>query len=196
MGHPEQPKESGLTMPEKLPTLETERLILRSVDSGDAKDVFNYASRPEVSQYMPWEPHKTVEETRTWLIEERAKLSAGSVVCAIELKETGTVIGVIDLLVNLDNRLADLGYTISPDCQRKGYGTEAAEAIVRYGFTDLGLNRIGAGCDVPNEASWKLMERLGMQYEGTRRQDHYFKGAYRDSKYYGLLRADWEAAQD
>ncbi|HEY8108861.1 MAG TPA: GNAT family protein [Patescibacteria group bacterium] len=188
----------GEIPPERLAVtpLETERLLLRPVRASDAADVFDYTRRPEVSEFLPWEPHTDEQETLRWLTEDiPAKVESGDLIYAVELKEGSRVIGVFDLHMDAENRKAQLGYSLSPDFHRQGYGVEACEALVRHAFTVIGLNRIEAGCDVPNEASWRLMERLGMKYEGTRKQDRYFKGKYRDSKYYGLLKSDWEAAQ-
>lgn len=186
------------TPPERfeITPLETERLLLRPVQAGDAPDVFDYARRPEVSKFLPWDPHKSEEESLRWLTEDiPAKVDKGDLIYAVEHKESGKVIGVFDLHMDAENHKAELGYSLSPDFHREGYGTEASEAMIRHAFTVLGLHRIEAGCDVSNEPSWRLMERLGMKYEGTRRQDHYFKEKYRDSKYYGLLKSDWEAGR-
>lgn len=187
----------GETPPEhfEVTPLKTERLLLRPVQASDAPDVFDYTRRPKVSEFLPWEPHASEEETLRWLTEDiPAKVNRGDLIYAVELKGSGKVIGVFDLHVDTENKKAQLGYSLSPDFHRQGYGFEACEAMIQHAFTVLELHRIEAGCDVLNEASWRLMEKLGMKFEGTRREDHYFKGKHRDSKYYGLLKTDWEAA--
>ena len=91
-------------------------------------------------------------------------------------------------------RSMELAYHLDPDFHGAGYGSEAAELVVQYGFEDLNLNRIEAEAGAFNDASQGLLESLGFQREGTRRDAAYYRGDYYDMLTYGLLRAEWEGA--
>ena len=88
---------------------------------------------------------------------------------------------------------AELGYWIAPDHHRQGYGTEAAELTTGYGFDQLGLHRVAARVFEFNDASCKLLERLGFTREGTHREAAFVDGEYRDTYWYGLLEEEWRA---
>jgi ribosomal-protein-alanine N-acetyltransferase len=89
-------------------------------------------------------------------------------------------------------RSMELAYHLDPDFHGEGYGSEAAELVVEYGFTDLNLNRIEAEAGAFNDASQALLESLGFQREGARRDAAYYRGDYYDMVLYGLLREEWD----
>lgn len=175
------------------PALETERLILRKLEIADAKDVFEYARNPEVTKYMTWETHKSIEDAEgfiNWTLERYKKDEAGE--WGIELKETGRIIGAMGFVqLDLQNSCGVLGYALSKDYWGKGIMTEAVRRLIRFCFEEMKLNRIEAIHASENEASGRVMQKAGMSFEGLLRQKMYAKGRFWDVKQYAILKEDW-----
>ena len=119
---------------------------------------------------------------------------------AIVLRQTGRLIGNCGLRQGAqvfhrspDASEAELGYELDPFHWGNGYATEAARAMVAYGFQTLGLHRVFASCLGDNEASWRLMERLGMRREGVLRAQADLRGLMVDTYLYGLLKEEWKS---
>lgn len=152
--------------------LETNRLYLRRFTKDDAQMVFkNWTHDEEVTRYVAWPRHHTVETTLKILADwERAYQSLTTYQWAIVLKENQEVIGSISLFnfvsfwfkkqVN-----CELGYSLSRMYWNHGLATEAAQAIVQFAFEVIGVTRIKARYDVRNEASGRVMQKLGMTYD-------------------------------
>ena len=154
-----------------LPTLETERLILRKLLYSDKSDIFKYARNPEVTKYILWYPHQTEMDTLEFLnivYEEYRKNRPAS--WGIETKETNKIIDTAGF-VNWDekNHKAEIGYVLSQDFWNNGLASEAVKEILKFGFENLDLNRIEARCNKSNVASSKLLEKLGFTFEGVLR---------------------------
>lgn len=181
----------------RLPTLETEDLILRRPVMKDAKDIFRYASDPDVARYVLWEPHRSLSETRSFVRYLRSRIRAGYPSSwVVTLKETGTVIGTIGFIWYSDeNRSAELGYSFSREYWNHGYATQALQAVIDSVFRSLPVNRLEAQHDVRNPASGRVMEKCGLRKEGILRNRILNKGEYVDAALYALLRSDWENAQ-
>lgn len=112
----------------------------------------------------------------------------------IALRDTMEYIGQIDF-VSLDtkNGWGELGIIIGKESFRgKGYGQEAIEAFLRFGFEDLRLHRIELVCRANNSAARRLYEKTGFQQEGVLRQKWYREGVYHDEICYGILHSDWK----
>ena len=173
--------------------IETQRLLLREFTLDDFTDVHAYASQPETVRYMDWGPN-TPEQTHDFLHRKLASQQAlprGEYELAVLLRETGRIIGGVGLRVSRPDHFAgDMGYTFNPGFWGKGYGTEAAAAILAFGFGDLKLHRIYATCDPENRGSARVMEKIGMQYEGRLRHYTFEKGKWRDSLIYARLATD------
>ena len=174
------------------PTLKTERLILRPLRMRDDRDMFAYAQDPEVSRHVLWEAHRSIGETRRFLryaIRQYRRGFPGSL--AIEWKASGRMIGTVGFMwINGEYKSAEVGYSLSRDYWNRGIMTEALRAVLAYGFDQLNLNRIEAQHAVENPASGRVMEHVGMRYEGTLRQRLRNKGRYVDVKLYAILRED------
>ena len=181
----------------RLPVLETSDLILRKPAGKDAKDIFSYASDPEVARYVLWDPHRSVSETRAFVRFLRNRIRAGFPSSwVVVLKETGTVIGTIGFIWYSDeNRSAEIGYSFSRKYWNRGYATQALKAIVDAVFTSLPLNRLEAQHDLRNPASGRVMEKCGLRQEGVLRSRIVNKGEYVDVALYAILRSDWEENQ-
>ena len=112
----------------------------------------------------------------------------------ITLPEDGRAIGSCGIRRKPENDLeADIGYELAPNHWGRGYATEAALAVVGFGFRELGLHRISSWCIADNIASARVLEKIGLRLEGRLRENEYFKGEWWDTLVYGLLRAEWEA---
>lgn len=180
-----------------LPELVTERLLLRRMCLDDAEAMFAYASDPEVTRYVLFETHRSIEDSREFLRSategyERGDFGSWGVV----LKESGAFVGTCGLDVNYapEHARAELGYVLSRGHWGQGLMTEAVRAVIRFGFGRMELNRIQARCIAENTASARVMEKAGMTYEGTLREREFIKGAYRDMKLYSVLRTEYRDA--
>jgi len=92
-------------------------------------------------------------------------------------------------------READIGYELSPRQWSRGYATEVARAVVRFGFTELGLHRVWLTCIVDNVGSARVLEKLGMRLEGRLRDKEYFGGRWWDTLLYAILEDEWREQQ-
>lgn len=178
-----------------LPSLETERLLLRKMRLDDAGDLFEYASDPEVARYTTWEAHKTIDDSRTALSHWMELYNTGQVApWGMEHKRDGKLIGTCGFVHwNPRHARAEVAYALSRQYWGKGYTAEAVRAVIAFGYHTMGLNRIEARCDVPNVASARVMEKAGMKLEGVLRQQMFVKGEYVDMKMYSILRVEWAA---
>jgi ribosomal-protein-alanine N-acetyltransferase len=181
----------------RLPELETEDLILRKPRMRDAKDIFRYASDPEVARYVLWEPHRSVSETASFVRDLRVRIRAGYPSSWVaSLRATGLVIGTIGFVwYSTDNNAAELGYSFSREYWNQGYATQALHAVIDCLFSSLPLNRLEAQHDVRNPASGRVMQKCGLTQEGVLRGRIMNKGEYIDTALYSILRSDWEKSQ-
>ena len=175
--------------------LETPRLVLRRFTPADAPAMFNgWANDPEVTRYLTWPPHRDLSVTRELLLQwEKLYENPETYNWCIELRETGQPIGSAGL-PDVDSRLesASLGYVLARPYWRRGLMTEAAAAIVEYGFHAVGFHRLYAVHVVENKASGAVMRRLGMQYEGRLREAYRNgQGRFVDTEQYAILRREW-----
>lgn len=180
-----------------LPVLETEDLVLRRPRLGDARDMYAYASDPEVARYVLWEPHTSVSDTRAFIRELRRRIRSGYPSSwAITRRSDGRVIGTIGFMwYSAENSSAELGYSLSRECWNHGYATQALRAVVDAAFRSLPVNRLEAQHDVRNPASGRVMEKCGLRQEGVLRSRIRNKGEYVDVALWAILRSDWEQAQ-
>lgn len=176
------------------PVLETDRLKLRKLTSEDAEDIFEYACDSEVAYFLIWEPHKSVNDSLEFIkFTENEFESNSSIIWGIELKGDNKIIGTIDLRgFTNSHRCGDVGYAISQKCWGHGIVSEAFKALIDFGFGKLNLNRIEAHCEHENTGSWKVMEKAGLQYEGTLREKVFIKNKFRTMNMYSILKSDWE----
>ena len=175
-----------------LPTLKTDRLILRPIKRSDAQDLYAYAQDPAVSRHVLWDAHKNVQESRQFIRAARRQYRRGLPGSfAITLKDSGRMIGTVGFMwINLDYRSAEVGYSLSRAYWNRGIMTEALRAVIAFGFDTLRLNRIEAQHETDNPASGRVMAHVGMQYEGTLRQRLKNKGRFVDVALYAILRSD------
>jgi RimJ/RimL family protein N-acetyltransferase len=149
---------------------ETQRLRLRPPVMEDAEEIFlRYAQDAEVTKYLTWRAHKSVETVREFLGFCLRELKAGRwVQWVIAKKDDRQLIGMIGLKV--DGHKAELGYVLARAYWNTGYMTEAARAVVKWALEQKGIYRVWAVCDVENQPSARVMEKIGMQREGVLRR--------------------------
>ncbi len=171
-------------------TIRTQRLLLRPFALKDAEDVFAYANDPEWSRFLPVPSPYTLQDALTFVDRNISIDWHEEPVFAIEYG--GTVIGGIGFHIDSPNSKAMLGYAIACVYWNQGLMTEAAAAVVDWGFAQLGLAKVYSFADVENAGSWRVMEKIGMSREGTLRSHGVLRGVRQDFHYYGVLRHEWE----
>ncbi|ERN52413.1 GNAT family N-acetyltransferase [Alkalihalophilus marmarensis] len=174
------------------PILETERLVLREISKNDAEGIFACFSNKHVTRYYGQDTLKNIEQAET-LVEFFANSykEKRGIRWGIELKGTQGTIGTIGFNAwSPKHKRAEIGYEIHPDHWRKGYTSEAVSKVIDYGFGDLGLTRIGAVVFIENEASNKLLTKMGFLKEGVLRDYMYQNGVAYDVNVYSLLKKD------
>lgn len=176
-----------------IPTLHTERLSLRALHPIDAEDMFDYASREDVTRYLLWSAHKSEAHTRDYIRYIQSRYQLGDFYdWAIIDHESRRMIGTCGFArIDTENDSAEIGYVLNPDFQGRGYATEASARVIEFGFSTLGLNRIAARFMQGNNASLRVMEKLGMTFEGYHRDAIYAKGEYKTIGYCAITRQDY-----
>ena len=173
--------------------IETNRLILRPFVKDDAPAMFrNWASDPEVTKFLSWPTYQSIDDAHKILeIWMPQYLDRTFYQWAIELKEIGEPVGSISV-VNQDDRvdMVEIGYCIGQNWWGRGLMTEAFDAIIRYLFEDVGVQRIEAGHDPQNPASGAVMVKCGMKYEGTFRHRIRSNRGVTDAAWYAILKED------
>lgn len=173
--------------------IRTQRLLLRPLCRDDLPHLQAYAIRPEFYRYLPI-PEQTPQTVAVFLEQQLVEATGErkSWVLGIEPHEIGHLVGTVRIsIVSAENRSADMGYALNSDFYGRGYATEAARAVLSFGFRELRLHRIWATADVHNDASWRVLERIGMKREGLLRQDKLVRGAWRDSYLYAILEEEF-----
>jgi ribosomal-protein-alanine N-acetyltransferase len=170
--------------------LTTDRLLLREYVSDDWRAVLAYQSDPRYLRYYPW-TQRTAGDVQAFVqrfIDWQDEQPCTRFQFAITLRVEGRLIGSCGIRKETATaQQADLGYEIAPSHWGHGYATEAARAVLAFGFNDLELHRIQAFCLAENAASARVLEKLGMQREGRLRENRWMKGRWWDSLVYGIL---------
>lgn len=173
--------------------IETDRLILRRFTIEDAQAMYdNWASDPEVTKYLTWPAHESLDVTRMvveyWLSEyEKDEFYQWAIVP----NEAGEPIGTISV-VSHDDRMAkvEIGYCIGKEWWHRGYMTEAMNAVIDFFFDKVGSGRVQACHDSNNPHSGAVMRKCGMTYEGTQRKAGWNNMGVCDVSWYGILAED------
>ena len=188
---------SQLSLFKKIPTITTDRLILRKLLPSDADDMFEYSQNPIVTQFLLWEPHVNRKFTHSYLKFIQSQYASERFFdWAVTLSDTGKMIGTCGFtMIDTDNDGAELGYVINPDFWGKGYATEALHRVMSFGFGVLGLHRIYVRIMAGNLASEKVAKKCGMRHEATFYSSLLVKGEYRTIKIYAILRDEFYAVK-
>ncbi|MCB2155611.1 GNAT family N-acetyltransferase [bacterium] len=185
---------SSESVPRLQPSLETRRLILRPFALTDAPEVQTLAGEREIAETtlnipFPYEDGLADQ----WIRTHRRDFEQGRVaIFAIVRQSDGLLIGAIGFVLTLNHGHGELGYWIGRPFWNKGYCSEAAEEMLRYGFEELNLHRIHAHHFTRNPASGRVMEKIGMQHEGRMREHVKKWDHFEDIEIYGILRSEFE----
>lgn len=176
------------------PTLHTRRLILRPFTLADAQDLQRLAGAPEIAATTLLIPHPYPDGLAEMWIEQHPTMfeEREGVVFAIVRRREGSLVGCVGLKCDLENENAELGYWIGVPFWNRGYATEAAQMVLSFGFAYFGLHRIKSSYFGSNPASGRVMEKIGMRYEGRRREQIFKEGrGFEDVVEYGVLCTDF-----
>jgi [ribosomal protein S5]-alanine N-acetyltransferase len=176
-----------------IPTLETARLRLRPYLESDIQELLPLIGTRDVAATTLRIPHPyTEQDAKAFLVLVQ---EPGRMWLAVSLRSNGRQIGGIGLTVDQQHQHAELGYWLGAPYWGKGYATEAAREMLRYGFEDLRLHRIYASHFKHNPASGRVLVKLGMRHEGCQREHLRKWDLFVDSELYGLLRQEWKPAE-
>lgn len=177
--------------------LDAPRLRLRPLTEADTDALLAYRADAEVCRYLPFPPmdaaeiHRRLREqwNQLTLDEEGRNVTLGA-----ELRGTGELVGdVILMFKSAEHGNGEIGWVFHPKVAGLGYATEAATAMLDWGFGPVGLRRVVARLDARNDASARLCERLGMRREAHLVENEYFKGELTSEYDYGILAREWAA---
>jgi [ribosomal protein S5]-alanine N-acetyltransferase len=166
--------------------LETERLVLRPFEPGDAPVVEREVSRVEMARMLAVPHPYPADAASEWIATTKPGRDF-----AVVLRKDGELIGAVSLVRNEQHRRASLGYWCALSYWGHGYMTEAVRAVIGYGFEVLALNRIHAECHDDNPASRRVLEKAGMTLEGCLRQHSFRLGRVADKLQFGIVRDEW-----
>lgn len=174
--------------------LHTPRLRLRPFEATDIEGIRALANDVEVARNTLNLPHPyEVDHARDWIASQPGQLEREEAVTyAVTLREGGALIGAVGLILEIENDRAELGYWIGRDQWGRGYATEAARAVVAWGFGTLGLHRIHASHFPRNPASGRVLRKLGMRHEGRLREHVRKWGEYVDLERFGILSREFD----
>lgn len=176
--------------------LETERLILRDFVKDDWRAVLEYQSDPLSLRYYDWTDRtpEAVQEFIGWFLDHQRQEPRIKFQLAVTLKSSNQLIGNCGIRMDAPNAFqADIGYELDPKHWNHGYATEAAHAMVDFGFSHFGLHRVWSWCVADNVGSAHVLEKLGMRLEGRLRENEHYKGRWWDTLMYAILVDEWKA---
>jgi len=187
--------------------IETRRLLIRPYEDKDLEDIFDYSGTSDfwLMRTLPWQPtregvkkfweSRRVMDTTNQVDQIDLIVEWKEIDLIVEWKEKSKVIGNIGILIskNIDNKQGTIGWLLGNKFQGQGFASEAARALLTFGFDALGLHRISAGTSRDNIRSWLLMERIGMRREAHFKQSEYVNGEWQDEFIYGILAEEWHS---
>ena len=180
--------------------LVTPRLVVRRFTLADAEAFAAYRSVPEVARYQSWDAPFALERAREfigWMLDHHPDEPGAWFQLAIAAADRpAALLGDLAFHAHADEpSVADIGFTLSPDAQGHGYGTEAVAALLEYLFDVRGKHRVAADCDTRNDPSAALLRRLGFREEGVLRECYLDGDAWADLRLFALLEGEWRAGR-
>jgi len=174
--------------------LNTKRLIIREAAWDDLDDIFFLESSPEVDEFntlgIPDNKKITRDHLRPYIQDQKAEVRKKYCWC-ICLQTTNEFIGLTGMNLSADRfKMGEIWYNLMPNHWGKGYATEVAKRIIRFGFEDMNLHRIEAGVATENKRSIRVLEKAGMSIEGIRRKILPIRGEWIDNYHYAILEDD------
>lgn len=171
----------------------TERLVLRRFRQDDTQHLLDVVSHPSVSR-VAREIEPTAAGVRAYIDRQNSLQPFERDKCfdlALERTEDGRVLGLVSLVCRA-HRKAEIGWALGVQYRGQGFATEAARALMAYGFAALRLHRIQATTSSANPKSWGVMEHLGMKKEACLREAECREGQWLDILIYGMLATEWQ----
>lgn len=165
----------------KIEPIITPRLVIRDFELTDIPAVQEYASDPEVIEFMEWGPNK-IEDTEKFIKDQIAHQEESERKIfepAMILRDSGVLIGGVGL--TLEDSVGVIGYCLNKKYWGQGYATEAAQAIMDWGRSQFCLTRFRATCDVLNEASRRVLEKCGLKIARKQEKHMQVRGQWRDT---------------
>jgi len=175
--------------------LETARLRLREFVPDDWRAALAYEDDPRYMRFYEM-TERTEADVRAFVqmfLDQQAENPRCRFQLAVTLKESGALIGNCGIRVNnAEWREANIGYEIAPELWGRGYASEAARAILAFGFGTLQMHRIWAWCVADNTASARVLEKVGMTREAREREKELIRGQWYDALTYAILDREWQ----
>ncbi|WP_404468927.1 GNAT family N-acetyltransferase [Sutcliffiella horikoshii] len=171
----------------KITTVETERLSIRELESDDLQAIYNIRSNKDIFKYVIWGPinfentKKMLDRQIDFQNEQERK------VYVFAVTSSNNIVGECFLVITDHNETAEIGYYFGPEYWGNGYAVETVNALLEFGFTDLGLHRIFAKCDFENIGSINVLSKAGFRLEGELKKESKIKGEWRDSLLFAIL---------
>jgi RimJ/RimL family protein N-acetyltransferase len=171
---------------------ETPRLVVRAMGPGDVEAFVAYRADPDVARYQSWDGFTTEDGRR--LVAEMQDLRPGrpGEWYQLAVEADGVLVG--DLATHVDeheHRQLEVGFTLAPEHQGKGYGTEALRGLLTYAFGTLDVHRAVAITDARNDAAAALLTRVGFRQEAHFVDNVFFKGAWGSELLFAMLESEW-----
>ena len=177
--------------------IRTERLILRPPRLSDAEAAFERRSLPEVARYQDWEMPYTRERAEQSMLRTAAmagpEVGKGWTITVVDVDAPDRILGDLSVQLRWGGLVGFFGYTFHPDHWGHGYATEAAQALIRYLFTEAGVSRIESSLHPDNSPSARVLEACGLIFEGRTRHSFWVGDECSDDVLYGMTRSDWDA---
>ncbi|WHY72875.1 GNAT family N-acetyltransferase [Fictibacillus enclensis] len=168
--------------------IETQQLIIRKLEETDWPSLHEYTSNPAVMEYIP-EGIFTEDDAKAFIKENSGDLPEKY---AVVLRDENQLIGHMVFHKYFGNHTYEIGWVFNPAYHNKGYASEAAQAVLDYGFKTLKLHRIIATCQPENPASYRVMEKIGMRREGYFKKCIPHGDGWWDEYYYAILEEEWQ----
>jgi RimJ/RimL family protein N-acetyltransferase len=175
------------------PEITTDRLILSPLSAADSASLFAYRSLPEVCRYQSWEP-QSLDDAIGFIDDLASNVFDASGTWfqfGVRIPESGELIGDLGVRLLEDGQQAEIGFTLAPSAQGRGFAAEAVVAVLDFLFGQLGKHRVFASADPCNQPSLRLLERVGMRQEAHFRESLLFKGEWADDVVFAVLESEW-----
>lgn len=169
---------------------------MRALEVDDAPNLFHHASNRHVTRYTTWDVHRSIDDSLQFIQQHAFNHYIEAIpepIAICHRADSADVVGMIGCTwAGREHLCMELGYWIAEPYWGKGYATEASRCLIEWIYANYTVNRIQAHCIAENKGSARVMEKLGMSYEGTSRSRIHRHGKFWDVTFYGLLRSDWE----
>lgn len=184
-------------MPDAFPSLRTQRMTLRAFRAADEAAFQLFAVRKDFWEFLPG-PALNQELVSRFIaarLAEAENPTGRDWLFAVEERSLARAIGMVRLsIASVEHRQGNIGFSFDGTIRGKGYASEAMQAVLRFGFAELGLHRITALADVENARSHAVLRKLGFRQEGRLQQNFSVRGEWRDCDLFAILRSEWPPA--